>query len=374
MTGKTSPITREYQKNTQASRNLNQEAQEYLPGGDSRSTIYYQPYPQFFVRGEGCWLYDADGNRFLDFTGNHTSLILGYGHPAVKQALRDQLDLGTCFPGPTASQTRLAQMIRERTPSVERVRFTSSGTEATMNAIRAARSFTGKGKVIKAEGAFHGTTDIMEISISPDPDRAGPQDRPFAVPHVEGISSGVFDDVEIIPFNNPDAAQDIITDHGDDLAAVIVEPVMGSAGMIPATKEYLTALRECTASIESLLIFDEVITYRLASGGAQESAPISRNASESESDCSASFTGHSTCSHVQPIAPACAANTGHATASNSPARQTACRAAAFRRTRQATLHVTLSTNVTCNPIVTATAATSSPDNHASMFMIVPPPV
>ena len=259
-----------YRSRTATSHSMNLKAREYLPGGDSRSTIYYTPYPMFFARGEGCYLYDADGNRFLDFTCNHTSLILGYGHPEVKRALREQIEMGTCFPGPTEPQIRLAQMICERTPSMERVRFANSGTEATMNAIRAARAFTGRPKVIKAEGAFHGTHDVMEVSIAPNPQEAGPQERPIGLQHVEGIPGTVLQDVVIMPFNDPDGARRIIEEHGDEVSSVIVEPVMGSAGMIPATQEYLETLREVTENLGTLLIFDEVITYRLAPGGAQE--------------------------------------------------------------------------------------------------------
>ena len=259
-----------YRRRTSASYEMNMRAQEYLPGGDSRSTLYYPPYPQFFTRGEGCWLYDADGGRFLDFTSNHTSLILGYGNPEVQRALKERLELGTCFPGPTEPQIRLAQMICQRTPSIEKVRFTSSGTEATMNAIRAARAFTGRSVVVKAEGAFHGTHDVMEVSITPDPQRSGPRSTPRAVPHVEGIPDAVFEDVVIMPFNDPDGARRVIEEHGDEVSCVIVEPVMGSAGMIPATEEYLSALRQVTQRLGALLIFDEVITYRLAPGGAQE--------------------------------------------------------------------------------------------------------
>ena len=259
-----------YRSRTATSHSMNLKAREYLPGGDSRSTIYYTPYPMFFARGEGCYLYDADGNRFLDFTCNHTSLILGYGHPEVKQALREQIEMGTCFPGPTEPQIRLAQMICERTPSMERVRFANSGTEATMNAIRAARAFTGRTKVIKAEGAFHGTHDVMEVSIAPNPQEAGPQERPIGLQHVEGIPGTVLQDVVIMPFNDPDGARRIIEEYGDEVSSVIVEPVMGSAGMIPATQEYLETLREVTENLGTLLIFDEVITYRLALGGAQE--------------------------------------------------------------------------------------------------------
>ena len=259
-----------YRSNTPDSYRLNVEAQNYLPGGDSRSTIYFQPYPQFFVRGEGCWLYDADANRFLDFTGNHTSLVLGYNNPGVRQALMSQVEIGTCFPGPTESQIRLAKLICERTPSVERVRFANSGTEATMNAIRAARAFSGRTKVVKAEGAFHGTEDGMEVSIAPIVAQAGPQSDPYSLPHVEGLPPDVLSDVIVMPFNDPVAARRIVEANADDLACVIVEPVMGSAGMIPATTEYLQALRDVTQQIDALLVFDEVITFRLAPGGAQE--------------------------------------------------------------------------------------------------------
>jgi glutamate-1-semialdehyde 2,1-aminomutase len=259
-----------YRAKTTESYRLNLEAQNYLPGGDSRSTIYFFPYPQFFVRGENYWLYDADGNQFLDFTCNHTSLILGYGNPQVCQVLVDQLQLGSCFPGPTEPQIRLARLICDRTPSVERVRFTNSGTEATMSAIRAARAYTGRPKVVKAEGAFHGTHDVMEVSIAPSLDQAGPWDQPKAVPHVAGIPEDIFKDVIIIPFNDPENARRIIEEEADQVACVIVEPVMGAAGMIPAMPEYLQTLREVSSEVGALLIFDEVITYRLAPGGAQE--------------------------------------------------------------------------------------------------------
>ena len=259
-----------YLNNTQNSYQMNLEAQKYLPGGDSRSTIYYPPYPQFFARGEGCWLFDADGHRFLDFTGNHTSLVLGYGHPEVRKAIYEQIEKGTCFPGPTDTQIKLAKLICDRTPSVERVRFTNSGTEATMNAIRASRAFTGRSKVIKAKGAFHGTHDVMEVSIAPDEKEAGPSHRPQAVPHVAGIPTEVFDDVIIMQFNDAEEARGLIEEHGPEVACVIVEPILGAAGMIPANVEYLQALREATLRVGALLIFDEVITFRVAPGGAQE--------------------------------------------------------------------------------------------------------
>ena len=260
----------EYIRRTGTSRQLSEEAESYLPGGDSRSTLYFHPYPLFFARGEGYWLYDADGNSYLDFTGNHTSLILGYGNPHVQQALAEQIAQGTSFPGPTRWQVLAARLICHRTPSIERVRFVNSGTEATMNAIRAARAFTKRNMVVKVEGAFHGTHDVVEVSIAPDPAQSGPAERPRPVPHVQGIPDETLNHVAVIPFNDSEAAVQIIEGHADQVACVIVEPVMGSAGMLPARKDYLVALREATSRVGALLVFDEVITYRLASGGAQE--------------------------------------------------------------------------------------------------------
>ena len=205
-----------------------------------------------------------------DFMRMDTSLVLGYGDLHVRRALQEQLVMGTCFPGPTELQVRLAQMLCERTPSLERVRFTNSGTEATMNALRATRAFTGRRVVAKAEGAFHGTHDLMEVSIAPDPQQAGPADRPRPIPHVRGVPEEVFDDVLIIPFNDPASACRLIEERAREVACVIVEPVMGSAGMLPASHEYLQALREVTERLGALLVFDEVITYRIALGGAQE--------------------------------------------------------------------------------------------------------
>jgi glutamate-1-semialdehyde 2,1-aminomutase len=229
-----------YRSRTPASRRFFAEAREYLPGGDSRSTLFYRPYPAVMDRGEGCWLYDIDGNRLLDFTGNHSSLVHGYGHPAIVEAVQRQLGKGTCFPGSTEPQLRLAKLLCERIPSVERARFTSSGTEATMNAIRAARAFTGRARIATIEGGYH------------------------------GLSADATAGVVALPFNEIDAAADILEVEGEQLAAVVVEPVLGSAGMIPAERDYLEMLRETTRRLGIILIFDEVVSFRVAEGGAQE--------------------------------------------------------------------------------------------------------
>jgi glutamate-1-semialdehyde 2,1-aminomutase len=246
------------------------EGRKYLPGGDSRSPLFHSPYPVVLEEGDGCWLLDLDGNKLLDFTGNHTSLVLGYKHPQVLDAVRRQLEKGTVFPGVTVPQVRLAALLCERAPSLERVRFANSGTEAVMNAVRAARAFTGRRKIAKIEGGYNGSWDDVMVSTHPSGEQAGDVVRPLAAPASLGLSPDSTDNVLVLPFNEVEGAAQLIEQQGEHLAAIIVEPVMGSAGMIPAERGYLEMLRELTERFGILLVFDEVITFRVAYGGAQE--------------------------------------------------------------------------------------------------------
>lgn len=234
----------EYRRRTPASERFFLEARRYLPGGDSRSTLFYPPYPAVLARGDGCRITDLDGNELLDFSGNHSVLVHGYGHPVVLDAVRRQLEAGTCFSGPTEPQLRLARMLCERVPSLDLVRFTNSGTEATLQAIRVARAFTGRQLIARAHAAYHGS---LETTMDPA--------------HPDAI---------VIPFDDAEQAVRRIEARGRELAAVLVEPVQGSAGMIPATREYLDRLRETTRQLGVLLVFDEVVSFRIAWGGAQE--------------------------------------------------------------------------------------------------------
>jgi glutamate-1-semialdehyde 2,1-aminomutase len=240
----TTPEELEYRRRTPASERFFLEARRYLPGGDSRSTLFYRPYPAVLSRGNGCRVTDLDGNELLDFSGNHSVLIHGYNHPAILAAVRRQLEAGTCFAGPTEPQLLLARMLCERISSVELVRFTNSGTEATLQAIRVARAFTRRRLIARAQAAYHGS---LETTMDPT--------HPDAV---------------VIPFDDTERAVRTIEARGRELAAVLVEPVQGSAGMIPATREYLERLREVTARLGILLVFDEVVSFRIAWGGAQE--------------------------------------------------------------------------------------------------------
>jgi glutamate-1-semialdehyde 2,1-aminomutase len=259
-----------YRLRTPASREFFTEARKYLPGGDSRSTLFYRPYPAVMDRGQGCRLFDIDGNKLLDFTGNHTSLIHGYGHPEVVEAVQSQLRKGTCFPGSSESQLRLARLLCDRLPSVDRIRFTNSGTEATMNAVRAARAFTGKSRIAKVEGGYHGTFDDVMVSTHPSDEEGGDRFRPRRVPGSKGLTPEILGGVTVLPFNDVVAAEEILEAEKDQLAAVLVEPVLGSAGMIPAERGYLQMLREVTSRHGIVLIFDEVVSFRVAFGGAQE--------------------------------------------------------------------------------------------------------
>jgi glutamate-1-semialdehyde 2,1-aminomutase len=239
-----------------------------LPGGNSRTTVFMKPYPIYAARGEGCRVWDVDGNQYIDCINNFTSLIHGHAHPALIEAATHQLALGSAFGLPTESEIDLAELLASRLPSVDQVRFTNSGTEAVMMALKAARAFTGRPKIAKCEGAYHGTYDYAEISLDPAPEAWG-RNAPVSVAYARGTPDNVLADVVTIPFNDVHAAVSLIREHGRELACVLVDPMPNRAGLAPADKDYLAGLRQITREVGALLIFDEVITFRLGYGGAQ---------------------------------------------------------------------------------------------------------
>ena len=259
-----------YVERTPKSRKLWEDAKEYLPGGDSRNSIFWSPYPIFVDHASGAHVVDADGVDRLDFIGTMTTLILGHSPKPVADAVREQLERGLVYNAPNTHQVRLAKILCERVPSFDLVRFTNSGTEATLNTIRAARAVTGKSRIAKVEGGYHGSHDTASVSVRVDPAQAGERTRPLALPASEGLGDGVVESVVVAPFNETDAARRILEEHKDELAAVIIEPLLGSVGMLPATHEFLTMLRDFTRANDIVLIFDEVISFRTAPGGAQE--------------------------------------------------------------------------------------------------------
>ena len=260
----TTPLEREiatYAAANPKSAELHERATEFMPGGDTRGSIFWDPFPLYITDGNSSVITDADGNKRLDFISNMTTLILGHRPPEVTSALKEQIEHGLSYSAPSPPVVRWAKLMCDRVPSLDKVRFVNTGTEATINAIRAARAFTGKRKLVKCEGAYHGNHDAIQISVIPPLDQAGDAESPQAVAAFPGISDTAVDDIFIIPYNNIVAAEKIIREHADELAAVIVEPVNGQCGMIPGKPEFLEGLRRLTDELGIVLIFDEVIAF-----------------------------------------------------------------------------------------------------------------
>ena len=249
---------------------LHEKATQFMPGGDTRNSIYWDPFPLYITDGTGTTLTDADDNKRTDFVNNMTTLILGHRPPEVISAVAEQINHGLSFPAPSPSVVKWAELLCERVPSLNKVRFVNTGTEATLNAIRAARAFTGKQKLVKCEGAYHGNHDANHNPQNNQHGEAGDAESPEAIKAFPGISRTSIDDIFIAPFNNIVSAERIIREHADELAAVIVEPVNGQCGMVPGTPEFLEGLRRVTKELGIVLIFDEVIAFRIAYGGAQD--------------------------------------------------------------------------------------------------------
>ena len=258
-----------YVAKTPKSKELQEEASHYLPGGNTRGLQYFDPYPAFVDHGEGRYVYDVDGNRYLDFLNNATSLIMGHAHPLIVEAVQKQAAKGTVFSGPTEAQTRLAKILCDRIPSVDTIRFANSGTEGTMMAIRAARAFTGKHKIAKFEGGYHGSHEYASVSVRPRADKLDPQ-GPTSILMYLGQPPSIAEDVIVLPYNDLEGSERIVREHKGELACIIMEALASSLGYTPGKPEFLKGIRELTRELGILLIFDEVQSLRVAPGGAQE--------------------------------------------------------------------------------------------------------
>ena len=244
-------------------------AQGVMPGGNTRTTVYMTPYPPYAASGEGCWITDVEGDRRLDCLNNYTALIHGHAHPAIVEAATRRLARGASFPLPTPEEIELAAVLTERLPSAERVRFTNSGSEAVMMAIKGARAYTGRPKIAKFEGAYHGSYDYAEVSLSSTPEAWGSLAAPVSTAYSRGTPPAVLDDVVVLPFNHPEHAVARIEQEAGRLAAVLVDPVPNRVGLMPARRDFLQAMREVTRARGIVLIFDEVISFRVGYHGAQ---------------------------------------------------------------------------------------------------------
>jgi glutamate-1-semialdehyde 2,1-aminomutase len=249
------------------SRELFHRAAQLLPGGVNSPVRAFRAVggdPLFIDRADGAWLWDADGHAYMDYVGSWGPMILGHRHPEVIAALGDALQRGTSFGAPTDLEVELAELVVQAVPSVEMARMVNSGTEATMSAIRLARGITGRDRIIKFEGCYHGHADGLLV-------KAGSGGLTFGVPDSAGVPAAYADLTITLPYNDMEAVSQALDLLGDQIACVILEPVAGNMGVIPPREGFLQGLRDATARVGALLIFDEVITgFRVAPGGAQE--------------------------------------------------------------------------------------------------------
>ncbi len=260
-----------YRERSAGSRARHVEARRYLPGGETRSSTWYAPYPTYMVAGEGAWLEDCDGNRYLDFLNNYTSLIHGHAQPAIVEDAADQLTRGTAFGSASEPQVALAKLLIERVPSIEMLRFTNSGSEATMMMMRAARAFTGRDIIVKMDGGYHGSHDFVEVNVSAD---LGASDQPAARIEERGVPDAVLNAVMVAPFNDLKAMELLLSEHHRRIAGIIIEPMPNAGGMLPPAPDYLRGLRELADRFGLLLLFDEIVTFRLSSGGMQAAEDV----------------------------------------------------------------------------------------------------
>ncbi len=256
-----SPKSQEYFERTLAS----------MPGG-AKGAYFYAPYPLTMKRGEGCHLFDLDGRKFVDFACHHTTQILGHNHPAVLTAVDKQMKRGIALGAPAGVEAELAEEMTRRVKSVDRIRFCNSGTEATLHAIRLARGFSKRSKIAKFEGGYHGSHDVVEVSVAPPPDQAGPENSPLSIASAGGASPHAAEEVVVLPYNDVSSVEDLIEKIRDELACVIFDP---KAGLMTLDKSFVQAVREITRKNNVLLIFDEIVGFREGYGGLQESYAIS---------------------------------------------------------------------------------------------------
>ena len=243
------------------------QAKTLMPGGVNSPVRAFKNIngnPIFFKKAEGPYLFDADENKYVDYIGSWGPMIMGHSHPDIVNAIKEQAELGTSYGAPTSLESDVASLIIECVPSIEKIRMVNSGTEATMSAIRLARGFTNRNKIIKFDGCYHGHVDSLLI-------KAGSGVSTFGLPDSPGIPKDLAKHTITCPYNNTEAFIEIFNSVKDDLATVIVEPIAGNMGFVPGTEKFLQTIRTYTESNNSLLIFDEVMSgFRVSLGGAQE--------------------------------------------------------------------------------------------------------
>ena len=246
---------------------LHERARKVMPGGNTRSIVWQSPYPTYAASGKGAYVTDVDGNRYLDLLNNWYTLIHGHARPEVVEAITAQAARGTCFSMPTETEIALAELLCDRVKSFDEIRFSNTGTDAVMFALKGARALTGRPMIAKCEGAYHGAYEPVEVSFETSPERWG--NRPARIAYSKGTPEKMLADVVVIPFNRTEESLAILADHAKDLAAILVDPMPSRIGPIQARKDYLEALRGFCDKHGIVLVFDEVACFRAGYRGMQ---------------------------------------------------------------------------------------------------------
>ena len=256
----------QYRELTPKSRAQWEKAKAAMPAGIAKGLYWHPPYPVYMDRGEECYVWDLDERRYVDYDGHFTAMILGPNPPSVRKAVQEHAERGLSFSAPIVLEEQLAEELRRRVPSLEQVRFTNSGTEAGMQAARLVRAATGKPKIAKFEGAYHGSYDALQVSVGISPEDAGDPDAPASVPDYPGMSRDSAEDTIVLPWNRPESVELILREHQDELAAVFYD---AKPGMFEVPDEFTHFVRGVTEDLGILIVMDEVISFRMGYGGFQ---------------------------------------------------------------------------------------------------------
>ena len=268
-TGQHRVVAHIYPDPTSRSAELYSRGRVSIPDGASRSTVLIRPHPIYIANGDGAWLTDVDGNRYLDCNNNFTSIIVGHGDAGIDEAVRRQLSKGTAYSMASEVEIELAELLCSRVDSFDQIRFCNSGTEAVMGAIKAARAHTGRPMIVKVEGSYHGTYDHAETSLGSDPSNWGSASAPETVPYSRGTPASISDEVAVIGFNDVAGAEAVIRRCGDRLAAVLIDAMPSRVGMPAIDPLFIDAVQNTAREVGALVVLDEVITFRLGTAGAQ---------------------------------------------------------------------------------------------------------
>lgn len=259
---------------TTNSEEIYKQARDVIIGGVSRNTIFRKPHPDYANAASGCYITDINGIERVDFANNMAALIHGHSFPPMVEAVTAQLQKGTAYTMASEIEVAFAELLTARVESFERIRFVNSGTEAVMALIKASRAHTGRSKIAKAEGAYHGTYDFAEVSQIADPTNWGSINSPNSVPVAHGTPQSVLNEVVIFPYNDIEKTLAILDKHAGQLACVVIDPVPHRVGLMPASTEFVQAVYNWTRKDGALLVFDEVVSLRVSYGGAQENYPV----------------------------------------------------------------------------------------------------